>query len=116
MYLLDENKQLVDRTWYFIRETTGVLGFAGTKDRPIPMRDRSARRMLAQMREREEKVKPKVSFEVGETVKVGRRSLPEPERHRRGNRSRARQAAGLRQHLRTFRPVDLEYWQVEQRR
>ncbi len=27
--------------------------------------------MLAQMREREEKVKPEVSFEVGETVKVG---------------------------------------------
>ena len=27
--------------------------------------------MLAQMKEREEKVKPKVSFEVGETVKVG---------------------------------------------
>src|SRR5258706_776800 len=39
MHLLDENKQLMDRTWYFIRETPGVIGFAGTKDRPIPMRE-----------------------------------------------------------------------------
>src|SRR6202044_1525483 len=62
MYLLDESKQLVDRTWYFIRETTGVIGFAGTKDRPIPMRDSEVQGMLAQMREREDKVKPKVSF------------------------------------------------------
>ena len=38
MYLLDENNQLVDRTWYFIQETPGVIGFAGTKDKPIPMR------------------------------------------------------------------------------
>src|SRR3954467_1166521 len=32
MWLFDENKQLVDRTWYFIKDTPGVLGFAGTKD------------------------------------------------------------------------------------
>ena len=38
MWLLDDNQQLVDRTWYFIKDTPGVIGFAGTKDRPIPMR------------------------------------------------------------------------------
>jgi len=32
MHLLDEQSQLVDRTWYFIRETPGVIGFAGTKE------------------------------------------------------------------------------------
>jgi transcription termination/antitermination protein NusG len=36
MFLLDKQNQLVERTWYFIRETPGVLGFAGTKDRPVP--------------------------------------------------------------------------------
>src|SRR5438067_561256 len=39
MHLLDENNQLVGRTWYFIRETPGVIGFAGTKDKPIPKRE-----------------------------------------------------------------------------
>src|SRR6266436_2803328 len=58
MHLLDENNQLVGRTWYFIRETPGVIGFAGTKDRPIPMRQSEVDSILAQMREREEKVKP----------------------------------------------------------
>src|SRR5918912_2421753 len=70
MHLLDENNQLVGETWYFIRNTPGVIGFAGTKDKPIPMRQSEVDQMLAQMKEREEKVKPKVSFEVGESVKV----------------------------------------------
>src|SRR5438094_34354 len=70
MHLLDENNQLVGRTWYFVRDTPGVIGFAGTKDKPIPMRQSEVDSMLAQMKEREEKVKPKVSFEVGESVKV----------------------------------------------
>ena len=29
MWLLDDNKQLVDKTWYFIKDTPGVIGFAG---------------------------------------------------------------------------------------
>src|SRR5207249_11786473 len=70
MQLLDENNQVGGRTWYFIRDTPGVIGFDGTKDKPIPMRQSEVDSMLAQMKEREEKVKPKVSFEVGESVKV----------------------------------------------
>ena len=58
MWLIDENKQLVDKTWYFIKETTGVLGFAGTKDRPIPMMQKEVDAMLAQVRASEEKARP----------------------------------------------------------
>src|SRR5206468_3461556 len=47
MHLLDENNQLVGRTWYFIRNTPGVIGFAGTKDKPIPMRQSEVESMLA---------------------------------------------------------------------
>ena len=113
MYLLDESKQLVDRTWYFIRETTGVIGFAGTKDRPIPMRDSEVQSMLAQMREREDKVKPKVSFEVGETVKVA----DGPFQNQSGiveeidpERGRLRVSVSI---FGRSTPVELEYWQVE---
>jgi transcription antitermination factor NusG len=53
MHLLDQNNQLVDRTWYFIKDTPGVIGFAGTKDKPIPMRQSEVESMLAQMKERE---------------------------------------------------------------
>ena len=113
MHLLDENNQLVGRTWYFIRETPGVIGFAGTKDRPIPMRQSEVDSMLAQMREREEKVKPKVSFEVGETVKVA----DGPFQNQNGIVEEIDPDRGkLRVSVTIFgraTPVELEYWQVE---
>ena len=113
MHLLDENNQLVGRTWYFIRETTGVIGFAGTKDKPIPMRQAEVDNMLAQMQEREEKVKPKVSFEVGETVKVA----DGPFQNQNGIVEEIDPDRGkLRVSVTIFgraTPVELEYWQVE---
>ena len=64
------------------------------------MRQSEVDSMLAQMREREEKVKPKVSFEVGETVKVA----DGPFQNQNGIVEEidpgARQAARLRHHLR----------------
>ena len=71
MSLLTEDNGLVEDTWYFIKEMEGVIGFAGTKDRPIPMRQREVEGMLAQIKEREDSVRPTISFEVGDTVKVG---------------------------------------------
>lgn len=70
MWLLDENRQPVDKTWYFIRETTGVIGFAGNKERPIPMQPNEVEAIVAQARGADEKAKPKIEFGVGEVVKV----------------------------------------------
>jgi transcription termination/antitermination protein NusG len=70
MYLRDEEKKLVERTWYFVRETNGVIGFADG-DNPQPIRQSEVDIMLGQMREREEKVLPKIAFSVGDKVKVG---------------------------------------------
>jgi transcription termination/antitermination protein NusG len=113
MHLVDEENQLIGRTWYFIRETPGVIGFAGTKDHPIPMRQSEVDNMLAQMREREEKVKPKVSFEVGETVKVA----DGPFQNQSGIVEEIDPERGkLRVSVTIFgraTPVELEYWQVE---
>jgi len=69
--------------------------------------------MLAQMREREEKVKPKVSFEVGETVKVAdgpfqnQNGIVEEIDPDRGK------VARLGHHLGRATPVDWNTWQVE---
>ena len=70
MYLLQDDGKLVDRTWYFIQETNGVIGFAGTKDKPLPMKPSEVEQLLAQVREREEGVRPKILFDVGDQVKV----------------------------------------------
>ena len=113
MWLMDENQQLVDKTWYFIRETAGVIGFAGTKDRPIPMRQSEVDGMIAQLRGSEEKVKPKISFTIGETVKVA----DGPFQNQSGVVEEIDPERGkLRVSVSIFgrnTPVDLEYWQVE---
>ncbi len=113
MHLLTEENKLVEKTWYFIRETTGVIGFAGNKDRPIPMRKKEVESMLAQMKEREDTVKPKISFEVGDKVKVA----DGPFQSQNGVVEEIDPIRGkLRVSVSIFgrdTPVELEYWQVE---
>lgn len=113
MHLLDDDNQLVEKTWYFIKDTSGVLGFAGTKDRPIPMRRKEVESLLAQVREREDTVKPKISFEVGDKVKVA----DGPFQNQNGIVEEIDPERGkLRVSVSIFgrdTPVDLEYWQVE---
>lgn len=113
MHLLEEGGKVADRAWYFIKDTPGVINFAGTKDRPVPMRDSEVESMLAQVREREDKVKPKVSFEVGETVKVA----DGPFQNQSGIVEEIDPVRGkLRVSVSIFgrsAPVELEYWQVE---
>ncbi len=98
---------------YFIKDTPGVINFAGPKERPIPMSAAEVESMLAQMREREDKVKPKVSFEVGETVKVA----DGPFQNQNGVVEEIDPTRGkLRVSVTIFgraTPVELEYWQVE---
>lgn len=113
MNLLTEDNQLVEKTWYFIKEMEGVIGFAGTKDKPIPMRPREVEAMLSQIKEREENVRPAISFEVGDTVKVA----DGPFQSQNGVVEEIDPERGkLRVSVTIFgrsTPVELEYWQVE---
>jgi len=113
MHLLTDNNQLVEKTWYFIRETSGVLGFAGRRDRPIPMQRMEIESVLMQMKEREDTVKPKISFEVGDKVKVA----DGPFQSQSGvveeidpDRGKLQVAVSI---FGRDTPVELEYWQVE---
>ncbi|MFH1067345.1 MAG: transcription termination/antitermination protein NusG [bacterium] len=112
MHLLDEDNKLVERTWYFVRETPGVIGFADG-DRPIPMKQEEVDSMLSQIREREDKVKPKVIFEVGDRVKVGDGPFQSQEgvvEEVDEEKGRVRVAVSI---FGRSTPVELEYWQVE---
>lgn len=113
MHLLDESNELIDKTWYFIKDTTGVIGFAGTKDKPIPMRKKEVEGMLAQMKEREDTVTSKIIYEVGDKVKVS----DGPFQNQQGVVEEVDAERGkLRVSVSIFgrdTPVELEYWQVE---
>jgi len=112
MYLLDPEKKLVDKTWYFVKETPGVIGFADG-DKPIPMRPSEVEGMLSQMREKEEKVVPKVSYAVGDRVRVGDGPFESQEgviEEVDEARGRVRVAVSI---FGRSTPVELEFWQVE---
>ena len=112
---LDENgkKAIFERTWQFLRETPGVIGFVGG-DRPQPLKQSEVDSILLDrpsagaMAER-----PKVDFSVDETVKIndgafmgltGQVSMVDPDKGK------------LKVEVAVFGrkvPVDVEYWQVE---
>jgi transcriptional antiterminator NusG len=63
--------EMDDDTWHLVKSTPKVTGFVGgTATKPAPISDKEVQSILDQMREGVEKPKPKVLFEVGETVRV----------------------------------------------
>ena len=62
---------LTDESWHIVKSTPKVTGFVGgTGNRPIPITDKEVENIRAQVKEGEDKPKPKVLFEVGESVRV----------------------------------------------
>ena len=112
---IDENgrKAIYARTWQFLRETPGVIGFVGG-DRPMPLKQAEVDAILSNKPAGAPDVeRPKIDFSVDETVKVtvgpfqgqmGQVSMVDPDKGR------------LRVEVNVFSrkvPVDDEYWQVE---
>lgn len=110
--LYDGEQNLNDKVWYFVRETQGIIGFVGG-DRPAPLKPAEVEQVLNQVEEKKEKVKPKVTFEPGETVKI----VDGPFLNFSGvveevdpNRGKLKVSVAI---FGRSAPVELEYWQVE---
>ena len=110
--LYDEDGQVIQKVWYFVNGADGVIGFAGGKT-PAPLKETEIARILDQVAEAEGREVPKVSYEVGEEVKItdgpflnlnGRIDEIDTER---GKLKISVSIFGR------FTPVELEYWQVE---
>ena len=61
--------ELTDETWHLVKETAKVTGFVGG-NAPFPIADEEVLKITRRMEEGAEKPRPKVLFEVGETVRV----------------------------------------------
>ena len=110
--LYDGEHNLNDKVWYFVRETQGIIGFVGG-DRPVPLNQDEVDQVLNQVEEKKEKVKPKITFEPGETVKI----IDGPFLNFSGvveevdpNRGKLKVSVAI---FGRSAPVELEYWQVE---
>jgi transcription termination/antitermination protein NusG len=112
MRMYDEEKRVINKPWYFVKEVQGVIGFVGG-DRPAALRQSEIDEIKARVEAAAGKEVPKVTFEVGEQVKVtdgafanltGQIDEVDPER---GKLKISVSIFGR------FTPVELEYWQVQ---
>jgi transcriptional antiterminator NusG len=62
--------ELTDLAFHLIKNTPKVTGFLGADNKPMPISDAEAARILHQVQEGIERPKPSVTFEVGEQVRV----------------------------------------------
>ncbi|MBW8066085.1 MAG: transcription termination/antitermination protein NusG [Ferrovum sp.] len=62
---------MTDETWHLVKSTPKVTGFVGGKaNKPTPITDKEVQNILNKVQEGVEKPRPKVLFEVGESVRV----------------------------------------------
>jgi len=62
--------ELTDEVYHLIKNTPKVTGFLGADNKPMPISEAEASRILHQVQEGIDRPKPSVSYEVGEQVRV----------------------------------------------
>jgi transcriptional antiterminator NusG len=109
---LHDGKRPMEKPWYFIKDIQGVIGFVGG-ERPMNVTDDEIATIKAQISDSEDTERPKVNFDIGETVKIndgpflnftGVIEELEPDK---GKLKVTVDIFGRKT------PVELEYWQVE---
>ncbi|MGE4246510.1 MAG: transcription termination/antitermination protein NusG [Parvibaculaceae bacterium] len=62
--------EMTDEAYHLIKNTPKVTGFLGSEQKPIPISEAEAMRIMTQVQEGIERPRPSISFEVGEQVRV----------------------------------------------
>jgi transcriptional antiterminator NusG len=62
--------ELNEETWHIVKDTPKITGFAGDSIKPVPISEKEVDEIMSQMKEGVSKAKPKVSFNVGDNVRV----------------------------------------------
>jgi len=64
------NVELNDDTWHTVTDTPKITGFVGNDMNPVPLSDEEAEKIINRIKDGALKPKPKVSYEVGDAVRV----------------------------------------------
>ena len=62
--------EMNDRLWHFVRSVPKITGFVGKKNKPIPIPDYEAERLIQNIKEGNIKPQVKVAYEEGSHVRV----------------------------------------------
>ena len=107
------NMELTDEGWYLVKNTPGISGFVGSGKKPVALGAADVGDILKQQDEKQQKPKPKVEFEVGESIRVKEGAFVNfngtvEEVH--PNKGKLKVMVSI---FGRSTPVELEYWQVE---
>jgi transcriptional antiterminator NusG len=105
--------ELNDDAYHLIKNTPKVTGFLGAENKPSPISENEALRILQQVKDGVERPKPTVTFEIGEQVRVADGPFASFSGHVEEvdeERSRLKVAVSI---FGRATPVELEYAQVE---
>ncbi|GGE83672.1 transcription termination/antitermination protein NusG [Stappia taiwanensis] len=105
--------EMTNEGFHLIKNTPKVTGFLGADQKPIPISEAEAHRILHQVQEGVERPKPSVSFEIGEQVRVSDGPFASFSGHVEevdDERARLKVAVSI---FGRATPVELEYGQVE---
>jgi transcription termination/antitermination protein NusG len=105
--------EMTDPAFLLIKNTPKVTGFLGAENKPMPISEEEAKRILHQVEEGVERPKPSITFEVGEQVKVADGPFASFQGHVEEvdeERSRLKVAVSI---FGRPTPVELEFGQVE---
>ena len=65
------NMRMTSESWQLVKHTDRVLGFiGGTAEKPLPITEAEANKILNRLKETEDAPRPKTMFEVGEQVRA----------------------------------------------
>lgn len=64
------NMEMNEESYHLVKNTPKVTGFLGAGNKPMPISQAEADRILHQVKEGVERPKPSVTFEIGEEVRV----------------------------------------------